>query len=71
MLVVQDLDPGLVKGAKRMGYLYFVILSIAIIIGFFLPLISVIIYGLFVLTILVFTGLGKAHQVFSFKASNK
>ena len=70
-LLVQDLDPGLVKGAKRMGYLYFVILSTAIIFGFFLPLISVIIYGLFVLTILVFTGMGKAQQVFSFKATNK
>lgn len=71
ILVVKDLDPGLVKGAKHMGYLYFVILSAAIIIGFFHPLISVIIYGLFVLTILVFTGVGKAHQVFSFKANKK
>jgi uncharacterized membrane protein len=70
LLVVKDLDPGLVKGAKRMGYLYFVILSAAIIIGFFHPLISVIIYGLFVLIILVFTGVGKAHQVFTFTNPN-
>jgi uncharacterized membrane protein len=71
ILVVPDLDPRLVKGAKRMGYLYFSILSTAIIIAFFIPLISVIIYGLFVLTILVFTGVGKALHVFSFPASKK
>ena len=70
ILVVTDLDPGLVKGAKRMGYLYFAILSAAIIIGFFNTLISVSIYGLFVLIILVFTGVGKAHTVFTFTNPN-
>jgi uncharacterized membrane protein len=71
ILVVPDLDPALVKGAKRMGYLYFSILSAAIIIAFFIPLISIIIYALFVFTILIFTGAGKALHVFSFPASKK
>jgi hypothetical protein len=64
ILVVPDLDPGLVKGARRMGYVYFLILSIAIIVAFFIPLISVIIYGIFVLTILIFTAIGKTNRAF-------
>ena len=50
ILVISDLDPGLIKGAKRMGYLYFGILAVAILIAFLIPLISIIIYGLFVVT---------------------
>jgi len=69
ILVVPDLDPKVVKGGKTMGYVYFCILSIAIIIAFFSPLISVIIYGFFVLLILVFTAIGKTAQVFSITPS--
>ena len=64
-LVSSDLDPDLIKGAKRMGYLYFAILAIAIVVAFIIPAISIIIYGVFVLTILVFTLIGKAIHVFS------
>jgi uncharacterized membrane protein len=71
ILVVPDLDPTVVKGAKTMGYVYFCVLTIAIIIAFFIPLISLIIYGLFVLLILVFTALGRADQVFSITTSRK
>jgi len=69
ILVVPDLDPKVVKGAKKMGYIYFSILTIAIIIAFFSPLISVFIYGFFVLMILVFTGMGKTDQIFSITSS--
>lgn len=69
ILVVPDLDPKVVKGAKKMGYVYFSILAIAIVIAFFSPLISVIIYGFFVLLILVFTAMGKTEQVFSITSS--
>ena len=71
ILVVPDLDPTVVKGAKKMGYVYFSILTIAIIIAFFSPLISVIIYGLFVLLILVFTGMGKTDHVFSIRTTKR
>ncbi len=71
ILVVPDLDPVVVKGGRRMGYVYFSILTIAIIIAFFYPLISVIIYGLFVLTILIFTGMGRADQAFVIPVSKK
>ena len=71
ILVVPDLDPGLVKGARRMGYVYFLILSIAIIVAFFIPLISVIIYGIFVLTILIFTAIGKTNRAFIVPVSHK
>ena len=71
ILVVPDLDPELIKGARRMGYVYFVILSIAIILAFFIPLISVIIYGLFVLAIIIFTAIGKTDRAFVVPVSGK
>jgi uncharacterized membrane protein len=71
ILVIPDLDPGLITGARRMGYVYFVILSIAIIVAFFIPLISVIIYGLFVLAIIVFTAIGKTDRAFVVPVSGK
>jgi len=71
ILVVPDLDPGLVKGARRMGYVYFLILIIAIIAAFFIPLISVIIYGIFVLAILVLTAIGKTDRAFIVPVSKK
>jgi uncharacterized membrane protein len=71
ILVVPDLDPGLVKGARRMGYIYFLILTIAIIVAFFIPLISVIIYGVFVLAILIFTAVGKTDRAFTIPVSKK
>jgi len=71
ILVIPDLDPALVKGTKKMGYVYFCILTIAIIIAFFIPLISVIIYGFFVLVIIVFTAIGRVDQVFSITTSRK
>jgi len=50
ILVVPDLNPGLVRGAKRMGYIYFVILAIAILFALLIPLISVIIISKFKIT---------------------
>jgi uncharacterized membrane protein len=71
ILVAPDLDPGLITGARRMGYVYFVILSIAIIVAFFVPLISVIIYGVFVLVIIVFTAIGKTDRAFVVPVNRK
>ncbi len=71
ILVVPDLDPGLVKGGRRMGYVYFSILTIAIIVAFFIPLISVIIYGVIVLLILIFTAIGKTDRAFIVPVSSK
>lgn len=64
ILIVPDLDPHTVTGARRMGYVYFCVLSIAIIIAFMSPLVSMVIYGVFVLFILVFTWIGKADHAF-------
>ena len=71
ILVTPNLDSITVKGAKRMGYVYFSILSLAIIIAFLNPLISVVIYGLFVLFILIFTGIGRAEHAFIIPGSKK
>lgn len=71
ILMVPDLDPLMVKGARRMGYVYFGILSVAIIIAFFRPLISIIIYGVFVLFILVFTGIGRTDHAFNIQKYKK
>ncbi len=66
-----DLDPALIAGGKRMAYLYFLILIIAIILGFFAPLISIIIYGVFVLLFILITGFGRAEYAIILKTSNK
>jgi hypothetical protein len=52
-----------------MGYVYFLILIIAIVVSFFIPLISVIIYGIFVLAILFFTAIGKTDRAFTVPVS--
>ncbi len=64
ILVIPDLDPGLVKGARRMGYVYFIILIAAIIVAIFIPLISIIIYGLMVLAIILLTATGRTERAF-------
>ena len=71
ILVVPDLDNSIVKGAKLMGYIYFSILAVSIVIAFFIPLVSVILYGLFVLTILILTGMGRSDHAFTVKFSGK
>ena len=71
ILLVPELDPDLIKGARKMGYVYFLILSIAIIAAFFIPLISVIIYGIFVLAIITFTAMGKTDRAFVVPVSGK
>ena len=71
ILVIPDLDPGLVTGARRMGYVYFIILIIAILMAFFIPLISVIIYGVIVLAIIILTAIGKTDRAFIVPVSRK
>jgi hypothetical protein len=60
-----EIDKELVKGGKQMGYAYFVILVAAIIIAFFIPLVSIIVYGVFVLLFIAITGFGRAEYAVS------
>jgi hypothetical protein len=70
-LVDEDLDPGLIKGGRSMGYVYFTILLLAIGLSFVSPLISTIIYGVFVMIIVTFTIVGKETLVFSLPQREK
>ena len=60
-----EIDPSVIRGAKRMGYAYFAILIPAIVIAFFAPLVSIIIYGFFVLIFILITGFGRAEYAVS------
>jgi len=62
-LLAQELEPVIIKGTKRMGYLYFSIIASSIIITCFMPLISIIIYCLIVIIFILFTGIGKGEHV--------
>jgi len=56
-----EIDTKSIKGAKQMGYVYFIIMIVAIIIAFFAPLVSIIIYGLIVLLFITITAFGRAE----------
>jgi uncharacterized membrane protein len=56
-----EIDKALQRGGKRMGYTYFLIITVAIVIAFFMPLVSLIIYGVFVLLFIIITGFGRAE----------
>ncbi len=62
-LVNADFDSNLAKGAKVMGYIYFVILIIAIIFSFIKPVVSVSIYGIIVVLFISFSGFGRPEYV--------
>jgi uncharacterized membrane protein len=64
-LTGSDIDSGLVKGGKAMGYVYFIILIAAIILAFFKPIIAIIIYGLIVLFFIFITGFGRPEYAVS------
>jgi len=56
-----------IKGGKQMGYIYFTILIAAIVIAFFAPLVSIIIYGVFVLLFIIITAFGRAEYAISLR----
>lgn len=58
-----------VQGGKRMGYIYFIILIIATIVAFFAPVISIIIYGVFVLLFIIITAFGRAEYAISLRVT--
>ena len=58
---VNEIDTKLIKGGKQMGYVYFIILIVAIVIAFFAPMVSIIIYGLIVVLFIAITAFGRAE----------
>lgn len=62
-LVNADFDTDLAKGAKAMGYIYFIILIIAIIFSFIKPVVSIAVYGVIVVLFIVFSGFGRPEYV--------
>jgi uncharacterized membrane protein len=59
-LIVDDLDPDIVKGGKKMGLVYTLILVPAIGISFVSPVTSFVIYSLMVVGFIVLTMLGRS-----------
>ena len=64
-LVNDDYPAALRRGTKYMAYIYFSVLTIAIVFSFIQPLVSVSIYGLIVVVFILFTGLGRSEYVVS------
>ncbi len=60
-LVGEGFDPHIIKGGRRMGLVYTLIMVPAIAFAFVNPKVSFIIYALFVLAFIVFTLLGKGE----------
>jgi uncharacterized membrane protein len=61
----KEIDRKVIWGAKRMAYAYFAVLVPAIVIAFLAPLVSIIIFGVFVLTFVLITGFGRAEYAVS------
>ncbi len=60
-LVGEDYSPNIVKGGKRMGLVYTLIMALAIGIAFISPKVSFIVYAFFVLAFIIFTMLGRGE----------
>lgn len=58
-LIDSDVDPDFIKGGNIMGFIYFLIILIAVCISFISPIVSFFIYGLIVVVFIVATMLGK------------
>jgi uncharacterized membrane protein len=56
-----EIDKEIVEGGKRMGYAYFSILVVAIVIAFFAPMVAIIIYGIIVVLFIAITAFGRAE----------
>ena len=62
-LASSDLDPGIARGGKRMGFVYLSTMLVATSVSLFSPVAAYVLYGLFVVTIIVFTMAGRAEVV--------
>ena len=70
-LVDSSVDSTVIKGAKIMGYIYFIIISVALVLAFIMPVISILIYGIIVILFIVFTSIGKSEKVIMWSLNNK
>jgi len=70
-LAVSDLDPELIRGGRRMGFVYMLCLLVSITVSFFSPVAAYVLYGVFVVTIVVFTVVGRAEIVVILPATER
>ena len=70
-LVDSSVEVTVIKGAKTMGYIYFIIMIFAIAFGFIMPLVSVFTYGLIVILFIIFTSIGKPEKVIIWSTNKK
>lgn len=62
-LASSDLDPEIARAGTRMGFVYMAVMVVAISVSLVSPVTAYALYGLFVLTIIVFTMMGRAEIV--------
>ena len=62
-LTARDLDPDIGRGGRRMGYIYVTVMLVATAVSLLSPVAAFILYGGFVMTIIIFTLLGRAEAV--------
>lgn len=62
-LTAADLDPAIVSGGRRMGLAYLTVMLIAMAVSLISPVTAFILYGVFVMTIIVFTLVGRTEAV--------
>lgn len=62
-LTAGDLDSAIARGGRRMGYVYVAIMLVATVVSLLSPVTAFILYGAFVVTIIVFTIVGRAEVV--------
>lgn len=62
-LTASDLDPAIVRGGRRMGYVYMAVMIVATAFSPVSPVAAFILYGAFVMTIIIFTLIGRAQAV--------
>lgn len=62
-LTAGDLDQAIVSGGRRMGLAYLAVMLIAMAVSLISPVAAFILYGVFVVTIIVFTLVGRAEVV--------
>lgn len=62
-LASSDLDPEVTRGATRMGFVYMTVMVVAMTISIVSPVAAYVLYGLFVVTVIAFTMVGRAEVV--------
>lgn len=62
-LASSDLAPEIARGGTRMGFVYMAVMLVAISVSLISPVAAFVLYGCFVVTIIVFTMVGRAEVV--------